>query len=290
MTGSGWANRISINRLSAIDVKGSRISQGVVYYLRRTLPGMARVAAGAFGAVTFAAGVTAVFATENGTGAAALITVGAALATAAILWDRVDKFELFGLSVALKSLSRETRFRAKDARRRGEEEEADRLTKAAGELKRLADNYRQRRQGAPSGPRRTGELEGVMREARETARQRLLRHPEVLAWFERGDAGAREIALGLMEGSPELRNLGAALEAIENSRSAFEQYHGLLLAAMMVVPGVADDLGVRAGPTLTPNQREDLRIVVERARSGPYVRHSNDRRPLAETIVAALED
>jgi hypothetical protein len=78
-----------------------------------------------------------------------------------------------------------------------------------------------------------------------------------------------------MQGNEELRDFGAAVDAITGSQSAFEQYHGLRLAAVMV-------------GDLTTGQRAELTAAVERALRSLRTRRDRDRRQLGERILAAL--
>jgi hypothetical protein len=48
--------------------------------------------------------------------------------------------------------------------------------------------------------------------------------------FQTGRDGMRLYALGLMEADPALSDLWSVIDAIDASRSAFEQYHALLVA------------------------------------------------------------
>jgi hypothetical protein len=98
---------------------------------------------------------------------------------------------------------------------------------------------------------------------------------DVLTWFEEGTPEARITALGLMQGNPRLRDFEAALEAIDDSRSAFEQYHGLRLAEMMV-------------SDLTASQRPQLGLVTERAMRGRQVKRDSNRRATGERLLEAL--
>ena len=84
------------------------------------------------------------------------------------------------------------------------------------------------------------------------------------------------IALGLMLGDNRLRDLYCALDAIEHSRSAFEQYYGLAVAESMVTD-------------LRPLEREWLRdAVVEASKVRKFSRDS-DRGQLGETILSKLD-
>jgi hypothetical protein len=88
---------------------------------------------------------------------------------------------------------------------------------------------------------------------------------------------ARITALGLMQGNPRLRDFEAALDAIDDSRSAFEQYHGLHLGELMA-------------PDLTPSERAQLLLVTERALRSRRVRRDSDRRVTGERLLASLAD
>jgi hypothetical protein len=60
------------------------------------------------GVAVFAAGVVAVFTTDNGTGAAAVLAIGAAFAVVAVLGDRVQSVELGGVNLTIRDIARET--------------------------------------------------------------------------------------------------------------------------------------------------------------------------------------
>ena len=74
-----------------------------------------------------------------------------------------------------------------------------------------------------------------------------------------------------------MRDFEAALDAIADSRSAFEQYHGLRLAETML-------------NDLTASQRTELVVVTERALRSSRVRRDSDRRATGERLLAALRD
>jgi hypothetical protein len=116
-----------------------------------------------------------------------------------------------------------------------------------------------------------------MTEARRLAQSDALEAADVVTWFEEGTPEARITALGLMQGNARLRDFEAALDAIDESRSAFEQYHGLLLAEMML-------------SELTASQRAQLAVVTERAVRSHRVRRNSDRRMTGERLLAALRD
>ena len=92
-----------------------------------------------------------------------------------------------------------------------------------------------------AGPERTRALETVLDEARRMAAEMPLAAAEVLRWLREGSDEQRVTALAIMQARPELRDFDAMLETIAGSRSAFEQYHAMVLAAAMA-DDPADDL------------------------------------------------
>jgi hypothetical protein len=234
-----------------------------------------RAAVGLFGIGVFAAGVVAVFVTENGTGAAALLAIGAAFMVIAVLGDRVQSVELGGVNLTIRDLARQTYALAREAEHRGDDESAARLRTVASQLEALARGYRRLRGSMRSGHERTRALEHVMTEARRLAKSDALEAADVVTWFEEGTPEARITALGLMQGNARLRDFEAALDAIDDSRSAFEQYHGLRLAEMMI-------------PDLTASQRAQVAVVTERALRRYRVRRDSDRRETGERVLAAI--
>ena len=236
-----------------------------------------RVAAVVFGAAVFGTGVAAVFATENGTGAAALLAIGAAAMALAVLGDRVKSVEMGGVSLTIRDIARETYGLARDAEQRGDEASAAGLRVVARELEALARGYRRLRGSMRASKERTRALEHVVAEARNLAKTDGLQAADVRTWFEEGTAEARVTALGLMQGDPTLRDFEAALDAIADPRSGFEQYHGLQLAKLMV-------------PDMSRTEAAQLKVITERALRSRRVRRDSDRRTTGEQILEALKD
>jgi hypothetical protein len=110
-----------------------------------------RAAAGVLGVAVFAAGVVAVFVTENGTGTAALLAIGAAFMVIAVLGDRVQSVELGGVNLTIRDLARQTHALAREAERRGDDESAAGLRTVASELEALARSYRRLRASMRAG-------------------------------------------------------------------------------------------------------------------------------------------
>lgn len=234
-----------------------------------------RVGIGLFGLATFAVGVIAVFATTNGAGAAALLAIGAACGGLAVLGDRVQSVTIGGATLTLRDLARQAFALAGEAELRGEHALAEELRAAGNELQDLARAYRRVRGSMRAGDERTNVMERVIDETRELSLSDAFEAIDVSKWFDEGTPEARITALGLMQGNPRLRDFDAALDAIEASQSAFEQYHGLLLGEMMV-------------KELSGRQRAQLAVAVEGALGSFRVRRDGDRNRSATRILQAL--
>lgn len=238
-----------------------------------------RVAVALIGAGLLAAGATAVFVTDNGTGSAALMAIGAALLLASGLWDRLESIEFGGAKMQIRIAER-VRDLAAAADARGETEVAAALREEArallDEARPVAASYEQLRESLTPGPERTGKLESIVDEARAAARRQSHEPAEVRQLFESGRIGDRIYALGLMQADERLRDFAIALEAIEHSRSAFEQYHALALAEMML-------------PALTTDQRRELQaMLTEKPGNAAYIKPGTDRYGVAQRILSRL--
>lgn len=139
-----------------------------------------------------------------------------------------------------------------------------------------AARYEELRRTAAPGPARTQQMEQIIAEARQDARKGDLDREQMRALFYRGADGLRIYVLGAMQANEELADLGVALAAITESRSAFEQYHGLELARRML-PGLDED------------QRRRLAEVLRHQR-GPQgrIKPGMDRWVLSQEILDAL--
>jgi hypothetical protein len=235
-----------------------------------------RWTAAALGVAIFATGVAAVFVTENGTGAAALLTIGAAFVAFAVLGDRIASVELGGVRLSIRDLARQTFSLARDAERRGDKDAADRLRSVGAALEELADEYRRLRGSMQAGRERTSAMDHVVEQASKVPGTEDLDPEDVSEWFHQGKPEARVIALGIMQGQPRLRDFDAAVDAIEHSRSAFEQFHGLALAELML-------------PGLSRGRQAQLKQVVERAVRSPRLRKDADRHDSAKRILSELD-
>lgn len=193
-----------------------------------------RVGIAILGMAILASGVVAVFLTENGTGSAALITLGALAIGVAVFSDRIETIEFGGARLTLRVLARQRFELAVKREQEGDIATASRLRRQAHGFERLANTYGRIRRSTPSGPSRTEILDGIVSQASQLARSTEFEPADVWSWFDQGDEQARVIVLGLMQGDERLRDLFCALEAIENPQSRFEGFHALVVAERML--------------------------------------------------------
>lgn len=143
----------------------------------------------------------------------------------------------------------------------------------------VAERYLELRNKQKGSAARTDAMEDVVANARRMAPAMPVHPDAVRALFWDGDDGQRVSALGLMQGRIDLADVGAVIEAIANSHSAFEQFHGLKLAmALATADGALDD-----------GNRARLLDAVRQALEGPR-QHllDQERRELAGRIIAKL--
>lgn len=243
-----------------------------------SVPLWVRGMAAALGAAAFVAGGVAVFVTDNGTGSGALVAAGVALGALALFGDRISSFGVAGAQVNLVQASQELQAAADRAAAGGDLDSADRLREQADELLRLArpaaDRYEQLRE-QPPGRARTAGMTALVQEARGAARSERWDPERVRGLFQMSQDGLRLYALGLMEGDPGLVDVWSVIDAIDASRSAFEQYHALLIARSA------------AHSTLDPQTAGALRDAVQRALES--ARTGEDRRQLARQVIENLD-
>ncbi|MEV8434923.1 hypothetical protein [Streptomyces chartreusis] len=227
------------------------------------------------GAGSFGLGALAVFATQNGTGAAALIVFGGVLLLIALLGSHIESLEFGGATLRLRAAAAERFAQAEESERLGDaamahqlRAEAEVLLDAAGPI---AAEYGSVRESMSPGTARTQALEGVIAHARLLAQGQSFEPTEVLRWLREGTDEERITALAMMQANPELRNFEAALATITQPRTPFEQYHAMRLAVQMV-DGLDD------------GQARRLAQAVERQR-GLRFRRDSDRAMLREEIL-----
>jgi hypothetical protein len=235
-----------------------------------------RLAAAVLGLLILMSGVVAVFATEAGAGSASLLALGGLVLAVAIFSDRIETIEFAGAKLGLRGLARERLAFAAVRERQGDHEAAATLRMQARALQRLAGTYGQIRRSRRGGSERTRILDDVMRQASELAASTDFDPSEVWTWFDEGAAEGRIIALGLMEGDDRLCDFYCALDAIEHSRSAFEQYYGLRVARKML-------------PGLSPLERDWLAAANSQARQSKGFGVDSARMSISRQISRELD-
>lgn len=239
------------------------------------VPVPARIFAAFIGTCLVIAGAVAVFVTTNSAGAASLVVAGIVIGAMGMFANRIESFEGGGFKIQLAAnmlAKADEAERAGDAERAGIlREEAQQLMSAVGPISADYDDLR-RRKG--SSRARTATMESLVRLTRDMAKGHVT-PDSVEQLFHSGSDGDRITALGLMQGNTDLANTEVVIDAISRSRSAFEQYHALLVAEALV----AQD------PT-SPDASK-LRATVEQAvRSGRFGPGS-DRSVVANRILAS---
>jgi hypothetical protein len=150
---------------------------------------------------------------------------------------------------------------AEQAEAAGDEVVARRLREQAlSTLRRAyptAERYEELRRTMPRGPERTAELERIVQQGRQQSGD--FTAEQVRELFRTGEDGMRVYALGLMQGGDHVADLASILEAIEQSRSAFEQYHALV-AAKQLVPDLGETERHQLATAARRQRAEDGRI------------------------------
>jgi hypothetical protein len=140
----------------------------------------------------------------------------------------------------------------------------------------LGNDYTATRAAMSRGQERTAALERIVSEARKQAASapaaESMRSEEIEETWAEADEGQRVVLLGMMQGRPDQASYSAMMDALTSSMSAFEQYHALELARRML-------------PQLSPEQRTELELAIERQTSrGGWIEPGTDRWMLAERI------
>jgi hypothetical protein len=147
---------------------------------------------------------------------------------------------------------------------------------ALASLRDIAASYEQLRRSMGSGGDRTLRMSRLVVQARAAASKGSISADELAQLFAEGDGG-RVIALAAWQVRPDLAGFDQTIDAVASSHSAFEQYHGLLVAQAIA-------------PSLASDQRATLRATLERQLRDPSVGLNADtsRRDLAEGILGRL--
>ncbi|MEU0414486.1 hypothetical protein ABZ307_42885 [Streptomyces griseorubiginosus] len=223
------------------------------------------------GVGSFGLGARAVFVTQNGSGAAALIVFGGVL----LLLGLLDSLEFAGATLRLRAAAAQRFALAEESERQGDvvtaralRAEARTLLDAAGPV---AAEYAAVRGSMRPGVSRTRALEEVVARARRLAHEQSFESVEILRWLQHGTDEERITALAIMQARPELRNFDAALAVIAQPRTPFEHYHAMRLALQMT-------------DTLDAEQARRLAAAV-RALRGVRFRRDSDRSHLRREIL-----
>jgi hypothetical protein len=145
-------------------------------------------------------------------------------------------------------------------------------------LNQIAREYENLRSEMVPSRERTYQMSSIFARVRALALQLKPNAKTINKIFHKGKDGDRIVALGLLQGLKFKENFDIVINAIEKSRSAFEQYQGLSVA-ISLVPEMSDD------------QKNQLRAVIEDQRSGgdsKFITKDSDRWPLSDQILEKL--
>lgn len=242
----------------------------------------ARWVLGIVGGVLAAVGTVAVFVTENGPGAAALVTAGAALGALGVFANRIQSFEGAGMKVEMAAVAATLESAAQHLDDAGAPEAARIVRAEAADLMSLAVPLAARYSAArltdqPRGAR-IAEQERVVRQWAELARTTSPTRDAVAALFATGDPSHRVGALAMMSAVPALADADVVTAAVRQPASSFEQYHALR---------VVEALLMESGVTATTSRLGD--VVRDALDSGRLGAARSDRTQLARRLMAILD-
>jgi hypothetical protein len=190
------------------------------------------------GVAALTGGAVALFTTDNGAASIFLLTLGVVLVLIAWLGPRVEleSFELLGAKIRVREI-------VAHRLRLAEAEAAEPLAgngeaphRQAASLQRLDGLYRLYtyiRRTQPFSIQRTRDLDTVAARMQAVGRETKFDPVEVATWFQDGDDALRVVALNIMLAREDCRDFVAALQAIDEPHSNFEQYYGLRLVKEM---------------------------------------------------------
>ena len=185
------------------------------------------VAVAALSVGLISVGTVGVFESDNGAGVAALLVSGTVLLMVVALGERIESLRWGDVELTLRR-------KADEAAAAGDTQLEKQLRSAADALARraapVAASYEAVRGSMGSGPERTRAMEAEVARAREDAFREQFDAAELASLFRDGREGERVYVLGVLQERPEFATAELVLEAIRSPRSAFEQYHSLLLA------------------------------------------------------------
>jgi len=183
------------------------------------------------GALLLLSGSTAVFVSTNSGGTAALIGAGTVVITLAAFADRLKTFEGGGIKFELGPQVAARLEAAEIAELEGDAESARRLREEASLLvaavQPIATSYEATRAARAPSWERTRDLEHIVAQGRSMAALPFATREAAEQLFASGNDGNRIVALGMMAENRRIASMSAVCEAIEHSRSAFEQFQAL---------------------------------------------------------------
>jgi hypothetical protein len=148
-------------------------------------------------------------------------------------------------------------------------------------LTSLARQYETIRATMPSGAERTFKMTQIVSEAQGLAAGARLDPRTLTGLFQGPGDGDRIVTLALISARPEAAQVPIVIDAIENARSPFEQYHELIAAR-------------RLSSVLSVDDRKRLAVAIQNRMGLRMTGISIDRRDgsrllLAQQVLAALE-
>jgi hypothetical protein len=253
------------------------------------------------GAASLIGGAFAVFETENGVGSAALLAIGALLFILAGVGVWPQNLKVGETSVQFpgrkvmsiadgaeehgdtQTAAELYRLASRVADEQGDWKAAkdldDRAARLDATATSIASEYEDIRASAAPSLRRTTSMEALVAAAREAAtKDPKFNKDDIRKRFMEGGAGARVFALAVMQADPDVRDFDVLLDAISHSKSAFEQYHALLLAQKMLTDNALDEAQQHALASVIETQR----------RPGGYIIPGSDRWALSEAILTKI--
>jgi hypothetical protein len=249
-----------------------------------------RVIAAVSGTTLLVLGVIATFVADNDVASTGLAAFGIVLLLFALLGDRISSLRVGNVEVQLL-YAQLLKAKGEIAAYEGDVETGNELREQAAEIALQAssraaplarasadtvpasvsaDYEALRLQEAP-GPKRTAAMERLIARARREVKDGRYSKADVEK-LAAGDEGQRVEALALIQERPEWGALDFVLDAIEHSRSAFEQYHALKAAEAM----------------LNGLNEEERRRLAEVCRSAPFLDTPSDRRALRDRLLQRL--
>ncbi|HMJ73183.1 MAG TPA: hypothetical protein VK471_07480 [Solirubrobacterales bacterium] len=144
-------------------------------------------------------------------------------------------------------------------------------------LQQYGREYEQLRAEMDPGPERTFQMNSLLAEARAAAKAAQLSGDEIRNFFASDRVGLRLMAIASLQVSPDISVFAQLLDAIANSRSAFEQYHALAAARDHV-------------PLMSGNQRRELRKVLKHQLNDPVkgIEQDGSRHREVQALLAEL--